>query len=181
MKKTVCLQLLILPVMALALTAREIPVVTPSKAGLSEAKLTEVDRFMERAVTDQKIAGGIIIIAHGGQVGFFHTYGLMDLEAKKSMSPDTIFRISSMSKSITTAAALLLYDLGKPRLDDPVSKFIPGFASVKVAAADGLRPPTRPVTIRDLMLHTSGLTYGDGPEALKEAYQRLKPMESANH
>ena len=96
------------------------------------------------------------------------------------MSPDTIFRIYSMSKAITTAAALSLYDAGRLGLDDPVSNYIPSFASLKVATSDGLRPASRPMTIRDLMLHTSGLTYGEGPDALKEAYDRLKPLESTN-
>src|SRR6185295_17664706 len=127
-----------------------------------------------------KIAGGIVIVSHNGKIGFFHTYGQMDREAKKPMIPDTIFRIYSMSKAITTAGALVLYDAGKIGLDDPVSKYIPSFAGLKVAAADGLRAPVRPITVRDLMLHTSGLTYGAGPDALKEAYSRLKPMEAAN-
>src|SRR6185436_7217111 len=100
--------------------------------------------------------------------------------AKKPMWPDTIFRIYSMSKAITTAAALNLFDAGKIGLDDPVSKYIPSFANLKVAATNGLRAPMRAMTVRDLMLHTSGLTYGSGPDALKEEYNRLKPMESMN-
>ena len=180
MKKITSLLVLIFSSLTLALTAREIPVVTPAKAGLSETKLAEVDRFMEHAVADQKIAGGIVIVSHNGKIGFFHTYGLMDREAKKPMLPDTIFRIYSMSKAITTAAALTLYDAGKLGLDDPVSKYIPGFANLKVATTNGLHAPARPMTIRDLMLHTSGLTYGAGPDALKEAFSRLKPLESSN-
>ena len=160
--------------------AREIPVVAPAKAELSETKLAEVDRFMEREVADQKLAGGIVIVSHGGRIGFFHAYGLQDREAQKPMTPNTIFRIYSMSKAITTAAALNLYEAGKLGLDDPVSKYIPSFTNLTVATTNGLRPPSRPVTIRDLMLHISGLTYGDGPDALKEAYSRLKPMESTN-
>jgi CubicO group peptidase (beta-lactamase class C family) len=163
-----------------ALTAREIQQVTPVKAGLSDAKLREVDQFMSHAVADQKIAGGIVMISHQGDIAFFRTYGLMDREANKPVKPDTIFRIYSMSKAITTAAALTLYDAGKIRLDDPVSKYIPSFANLKVATADGLRTPTRPMTIKDLMRHTSGLTYGGGPDALKEAYAQLKPLRSVN-
>jgi CubicO group peptidase (beta-lactamase class C family) len=171
---------LVLSLWTLTLCAREIPTVTPAKAGLSEAKLAGVDQFMERAVADQKISGGIVLVDHDGKIGFFKTYGLRDIEAKQPMTPDTIFRIYSMSKAITSAAALTLVETGKLGLDDPVSKYIPSFANLKVAAVDGLRAPTRPVTVRDLMLHTSGFTYGDGPAALKEAYGRLKPMESAN-
>lgn len=180
MKQTTPLIALTSFCLSLVLPAREIPLVAPEKAGLSEPKLGQIDRFMERQVAEQKLAGGIVMVSHAGKIGFFHTYGSMDLEAQKPMAPDTIFRIYSMSKAITTAAALNLYDAGKLGLDDPVSRYIPSFAALKVAAPEGLRPLARPVTIRDLMLHISGLTYGDGPEALKEAYARLKPMESSN-
>lgn len=166
--------------LAITLSARELPQVTPAKAGLSESKLAEVDRFMEGQVANQKIAGGIVVISHGGKIGFFHTYGQMDREANRPMQPDTIFRLYSMSKAITTAAALTLYDAGKIGLDDPVSKYIPGFANLKVATTNGLRAPTGPMTIKDLMLHTCGITYGAGPDAHKEAWSRLKPLESAN-
>ncbi len=160
--------------------ARDIPVVPPAEAGLSEAKLKEVDQFMERAVAGQKMAGGIVIVSHRGKIGFFQAYGQQDREAKKPMQRDAIFRIYSMSKAITTAAALNLYDAGKIGLDDPVEKYIPSFAKLKVAAPTGLRAPSRPMTVRDLMRHTAGLTYGGGPDASKEVYARLKPMESAN-
>ncbi|HUC84590.1 MAG TPA: serine hydrolase domain-containing protein [Candidatus Acidoferrales bacterium] len=180
MKRVTPLFGLILWWFTLVSTAREIPVVAPAQAGLSETKLAEVDRFMERQVAERKLAGGVVIIWHAGKIGFFHAYGLQDREAQTPMAPDTIFRIYSMSKAVTTAAALNLYDAGKLGLDDPVSKYIPSFANLMVASTNGLRPPARPVTIRDLMLHISGLTYGDGPEALREAYSRLKPMESTN-
>jgi CubicO group peptidase (beta-lactamase class C family) len=163
-----------------AATAREIPVVAPAEAGMSKAKLSAIDPFMAGQVADQKIAGGIVMVSHAGKIGFFHAYGLQDREAQKPMTTDTIFRIYSMSKAVTTAAALTLYDAGKIGLDDPVSKYIPSFANLMVAATNGLRPPSRPMTVRDLMLHISGLTYGDGPAALKAAYGRLKPMDSTN-
>ena len=180
MKRIASLLTPVFALLALTSPARELAMVAPAKAGLSEARLAEVDQFMERAVAGQKIAGGIVMISHAGKIGFFRTYGLMDREAGKPMSPDTIFRIYSMSKAITTAAALTLYDTGKIRLDDPVSKYIPSFTNLMVAAPNGLRPPTRPVTLRDLMLHISGFTYGDGPDALKEAFSRLKPLQSTN-
>jgi CubicO group peptidase (beta-lactamase class C family) len=167
-------------VAAFALPAREIPQVTPAKAGLSETKLAEVDQFMERQVADQKIAGGIVIISRNGKIGFFRAYGQRNLETKAPMEPDTIFRLYSFSKAVTTAAALTLYDAGKIGLDDPVSKYIPSFAHLRVTTTNGLRAPARPVTLKDLMLHTSGLAYGEGPDALKEAYKRLKPLESTN-
>jgi len=181
MRITPFLSGLLLATLALSLSAAEIPIVPPAKVGLSKAKLAEVDQFMERQVADQKIAGGIVMISHKGKIGFFHTYGQMDREANKPMKPDTIFRIYSMSKAITTAAALTLCDAGKLGLDDPVAKYIPSFANLKVAAQDGLRAPARPMTVKDLMLHTCGMTYGNvGPDALKESWNRLKPLESTN-
>lgn len=170
----------IVALLAITLSARELPLVSPAKAGLSETKLAEVDQFMERQVADQKIAGGIVMVSRGGKIGLFHTYGSMDREAKKPMQADTIFRIYSMSKAITTAAALTLVDAGKIGLDDPVSKFIPSFTNLKVATTNGLRTPSRPMTVKDLMLHTSGITYRSGLPAVTNAYDRLKPLESAN-
>jgi CubicO group peptidase (beta-lactamase class C family) len=167
-------------VLTASLSAGEIPVVPAAQAGLSEKKLAEVDKFMDQQVAEKKIAGGIVLVSHDGKIGLFHAYGQMDLEAKKPMRLDTIFRIYSMSKAITTAAALNLVDAGKIAVDDPVAKFIPSFAELKVTTTSGPRAPKRPMTVRDLMLHTAGLTYGTGPAALTEAYNKLKPMESAN-
>ena len=180
MMKAGCVLIMHWSILTSQLAAGEIPVVPAAEAGLSAAKLAEVDKFMEHQVADKKIAGGIVIVAHDGKIGFFHAYGQMDVEANQPMRPDTIFRIYSMSKAITTAAALNLVDAGKIGVDDPVSKYIPSFADLKVATTSGLRAPKRPMTVRDLMLHTSGLTYGSGPDALKEAADRLKPLESTD-
>ena len=163
-----------------ALSAKEIPEVTPLEAGLIPEKLAEVDKFMESQLANKKLAGGLILVAHEGKIGFFQTYGQRDLEAGKPMERDTIFRLYSMSKAITTAAALTLVDAGKIRLDDPVSRHIPMFKTLQVATTEGLRAPAREMTVQDLMLHTSGFSYGNGPEALKEAFGRLKPLESSN-
>ena len=133
------LSALIVSLSALTLVAREIPMVAPAKARLAEAKLAEVDQFMDRSVAEQKIAGGIVMVSHQGKIGFFHSYGQMDREVKKPMQPDTIFRIYSMSKAITTAAALTLYDAHQLGLDDSVSKYSPSFAHLKVAATNGIR------------------------------------------
>lgn len=178
--KTAIFHTLVLSVVSLSLRAAELKAVSPEVAGLSASQLAKVDAFMRHQVDDKKIAGGIVIISHNGKIGFFNTYGQRNIEAGQPMTKDTIFRIYSMSKGITTAAALKLYEEGKIGLDDPVSKFIPSFGDLKVAAPDGLRAPQRPVTIKDLMLHTSGFSYGSGPAATKEAYERLKPMEADN-
>jgi CubicO group peptidase (beta-lactamase class C family) len=180
MVKLGCLLIMHVITPSAPLSAGDIPVVSAAEAGLSETKLAEVDKFMEHQVADKKIAGGIVIVAHDGKIGFFHTYGQKDNDANQSTRPDTIFRIYSMTKAITTAAALTLVEAGKIDVDDPVSKYIPSFAELKVATATGLRAPTRAMTVRDLMLHTAGLTYGAGPDAVKEAYERLKPLQSTD-
>jgi CubicO group peptidase (beta-lactamase class C family) len=156
---------------------RELPVVTPAEAGLSEEKLAAVSKFMDKQIADQKIAGSVVIISHNGKIGFFQAYGQMEIEAKKPMEKDTIFRLYSMSKSITTAAALILVDAGKLKLDDPVSKYLPGFSKLKVADKEGLRAPSREMTVKDLMLHTAGLTYGSGPKEVAEAYGKAKLLD----
>ncbi|HEX7652681.1 MAG TPA: serine hydrolase domain-containing protein [Verrucomicrobiae bacterium] len=160
--------------------AREIPIVPPAQAGLSAAKLAAITPFMERQVADQKIAGGVIIVEHHGQIGFFQAYGRQSLDAPTPMATNTLFRIYSMSKAITTAGALRLVDAGQIKLSDPITRYLPALTNQQVATPQGLRPPTRPITIEDLLLHDSGLTYGDGPAALKEAYNRVKPLEAAN-
>jgi CubicO group peptidase (beta-lactamase class C family) len=175
-----CLLMMHWSVLQARISAGEIPVVPAAEAGLSEAKLADVDKFMEHQIADKKIAGGIVIVSHDGKIGFFHAYGQMDIEANQPTRPDTIFRIYSMTKAITTAAALTLIEAGKIGVDDPVAKYIPSFADLKVASSGGLRAPKRPMTVRDLMLHTAGLTYGAGPDALKEAYDRLKPLQSTD-
>ncbi len=162
------------------LFAGDIPTVPPAEVGLSADKLAEVGKFMEKQVADKKIAGGSVLIARHGKIAFSHSYGVIDLETRKPVSADTIFRLYSMTKAITTAAALNLVDAGKIHINDPVSKYIPAFANLKVAAKEGLRAPEREMTVKDLMLHTSGLTYGGGPDALREAYLKMKPLESAN-
>jgi CubicO group peptidase (beta-lactamase class C family) len=163
-----------------ALTAKELPVVAPAEAGLSAEKLAEIDQFMEKQLADKKLAGGIVIVSHDGKVGYFKAFGKQDLEGDKPMQKDTIVRIFSMSKAITTAAALTLVDAGKIKLDDPVSKYIPNFSKLKVATKDGLRAPSREPTVKDLMTHTAGFTYGDGPDAVKEGYAKQKPLGSVD-
>src|ERR1700722_13800774 len=93
MMKAVCLLTVQWSILASPLSAGEIPVVSAAEAGLSEAKLAEVDRFMERQVADKKIAGGIVIVARDGKIGLFHAYGKMDLETNQPTRLDTIFRI----------------------------------------------------------------------------------------
>ena len=138
------------------LSAKEMPVVKPEEVGMSSEKLGLVDEIMLKRVADKKLAGGIVAIARKGKVVHFGKYGKMDLERDKPMRADSIFRIYSMSKAITTAAALILLEEEKFQLKDPVSKFLPEFKDLTVWKDGRAVSATREMTVRDLMLHTSG-------------------------
>ncbi len=134
--------------------------VTPEDVGLSGARLYKIDHLTQRYIDEGKIAGSISMVARRGEIAHLQCQGKMDIEADKDMAEDTIFRIYSMSKPITSTALMMLYEDGYFQLDDPVSKFIPGFKDLKVYTPSGLVDTERQMTIRDLLTHTSGLTYG---------------------
>jgi CubicO group peptidase (beta-lactamase class C family) len=150
------------------------------QAGFSAAGLERIDAYIKNEIDQNKIPGAIMMIQRNGRTAYFKSFGVRDPATKEPMSPDTIFRIYSMSKPITTVAAMMLVEEGKLQLDDPLSKYIPAFADVKVGVErkneDGtmgldLVPAKKPITIQDLMRHTSGLTYGFFGEGLvKKAY-----------
>jgi CubicO group peptidase (beta-lactamase class C family) len=142
--------------------AADLPTSTPEAEGMSAEKLAKVGEVMNGFIKDKKIAGGIVLIARNGKVVFQEAYGLRDLERKLPVERDTIFRIFSMSKAITSAAALTLVDEGKLDLDAPVSKYLPEFAEMKVLDGEKDRPAKSPITVKDLFRHTSGITYGNG-------------------
>ncbi len=150
----ICLSLLLA---CLPLQAKDLSVAAPKLAGMSEAKLAEVHAATQKLVDEKTVGGAVTLIARKGKVVQFNTYGVRDLASGKPMERDTIFRIFSMSKAITTTAAMQLFEQGKFKLDDPLSKFIPEFEEVKLP--DG-KKPDREITICDLMRHTSGLSYG---------------------
>jgi len=159
-------------------TAGELPVAKPEAVGMSSERLAKVDAVMDNLVKEKKLAGGIVMIARKGKVVHLKSHGLMDVEAQKPMRDDALLRIYSMSKSITTAAALILFDEGKLKLEDPVSKYIPELKGCQVIGKDGPFVPEHPMTVRDLMLHTSGLTYGmSGVEASDKKYRELNIMD----
>jgi len=116
------------------LIAYELPTAAPEAVGLSAEKLQDARAAMQKLVDDKRIAGGVFVVARRGKVVQFETCGMMDIEAAKPMKRDTIFRFYSMSKPITSVAAMILYEQDKIKLDDPVSNYIPGFKGLKVAA-----------------------------------------------
>ncbi|GAF68830.1 unnamed protein product, partial [marine sediment metagenome] len=138
--------------------------VIPEEAGFSANKLSRIGTWMQRYVDQDKLAGLIALVARRGKVVYLERVGMMDVEAAKPMQFDTIFRFYSMTKPITTVALMMLYEEGRFQLHDPVSRFIPEFADVKVfaGATEGGFKVTeleREMTIWHLLTHTAGLTY----------------------
>jgi CubicO group peptidase (beta-lactamase class C family) len=140
-----------------------------SPASFSRAGLDRIGDYIRNEIASGMIPGAILLIQQHGKPVYFETFGVRDVATRLPMTPDTIFRIYSMSKPITSVAAMMLVEEGKLSLDDPVSKYIPAFADVKVGVdlSDEagkrplkLDPLNRPITIEDLLRHTSGLTYG---------------------
>lgn len=158
--------------------AGELSVASPKDVGMSSEKLAGVKPAVQGLVDDEKIAGATVIVARKGKIVFFETFGMMDKEAKKPMAKDTILRFYSMTKPITSVAVMILYEEGKIKLDDPVSKYIPQFKGLKVYAESGNEDTKRPVTVRDLLRHTSGLTYGFfGNTAVDKMYREKKVFD----
>ncbi|MBN2130681.1 MAG: beta-lactamase family protein [Sedimentisphaerales bacterium] len=133
----------------------------PQDVGMSPEKLAQVSPAVQDLVDAEKIAGASVVVARRGKVVFFETFGVMDKEAGKPVAEDTIFRFYSMTKPVTSVAVMMLVEQGKIKLDDPVSKYIEPFKNLKVYDESGTPvEATREVTVRDLLRHTSGLTYG---------------------
>jgi CubicO group peptidase (beta-lactamase class C family) len=144
--------------------AQEFPTEKPEAAGMSGERLERISKAVQQSIDDKRLAGAVTLIARHGHVVWIKAQGMSDREAGKPMRPDSIFRICSMSKPITSTAVMMLYEEGKFLLDDPISKYLPEFKDPKVLVkpANGPSytiPATHEITIRDLLRHTSGLTY----------------------
>jgi CubicO group peptidase (beta-lactamase class C family) len=152
--------------------------IAPEKVGLSAARLGRIRPAMQRYVDENKLAGVLTAVARHGHIAHLDTVGLMDVEANKPMQLDTIFRIYSMSKPITSVAVMMLYEENRFLLTDPVSRFIPEFEHVQVFVRKNgsgieLADPARPIAIHDLLTHTAGLAYGlENVEYVDQLYQQ---------
>src|SRR5687767_5774611 len=137
----------------------------PSELGFAPERLARIDAFFERYVDAGQLPGWQIVLSRNGQLAHSSTAGMRDIDAGIPWTDDTLARIYSMTKPITSVAAMMLYEEGAFELKDPVSKFIPAFADTKVyrsgsAVNPVLEPQTEPMRIWHLLTHTSGLTYG---------------------
>jgi CubicO group peptidase (beta-lactamase class C family) len=172
---------LLIVLAALPLMAATLPNAKPEEVGFSTERLQKIHQMLQRRIDAGDISGAVTLIARNGRIAHFETHGLMDIETKKPMAKDAIFRLASMTKPVTGVAIMMLIEDGKLRLADPVSKFIPEFKDLKVAvlrqsggAATGQGgrgagptapqfytvPAEREITIKDLLTHTSGLVSG---------------------
>lgn len=162
-----------------SLSAGSIPVSKPEEVGLSQERLARIHETIQRHIDAKNISGAVTLVARKGKIAHWEAHGLMDLDGKKPIAKDSMFRIWSMTKPVAGVAILMLMEEGKVRLNDPVSKFIPEFRGQKVAVLQdtptGPPPPitaqapavkfytipsAREITIQDLLTHVSGLGSG---------------------
>lgn len=138
----------------------------PEDAGLSETRLSRIDKLLEEHVKNQSIPGAVALIIRNGKIAYHKAFGYSDIEKRSALKKDDIFRIASQSKGITSLAAMMLWEEGRFLLDDPVSKYIPEFRNPKVLTSFNKEdstftadPATREITIRHLLTHSSGIDY----------------------
>lgn len=170
---------LLLLVATLPALAQGLPQGTPESAGLSSERLQRLTAALQRQIDERRMAGSVTLIVRGGNVVHLEALGQADVEGSVPMRPDTIVRIASFSKAVTSVAAMLLVEEGRLHLSDPVSKYLPAFAKTTVVEepAPGGPPATAPrtvaakraITIRDLLTHTSGIPYG-GAKQIEKPY-----------
>ena len=176
------LTLAVLVATALPLAAAYLPRVRPEVVGLSTGRLGRIGEVMQRYVDEDRLGGVVALVARNGKVAYLQAFGALDPRTGAPMPTDAVFRIASQTKAVTSVAVMVLFEEGKLLLDDPVSKYIPEFETTTVAVPDppGKRrrkspgymivPARRRITIRDLLTHTAGISYGDGPA--KDLYKQ---------
>ncbi|HVP91334.1 MAG TPA: serine hydrolase domain-containing protein [Terriglobales bacterium] len=153
--------------------AAKFPAARPQDVGLSAERLDRLGAAIEQYVDAGRVPGVVVLVVRDGKAAYFKAFGKLDLGRGTPMPTDGIFRIASQSKAVTSVAIMTLVEEGKIGLSDPVSKFIPEFRDTKVAvqasdkgaAGYSVVPARREITIRDLLTHTAGISYGDGPAA----------------
>ena len=159
--------------------AQGLTAVAPADVGLSADRLDRLEQVVQRYIDENVMAGAVTLVARRGGAAHVRSYGMADRAAGKPMQADTIFRIASMTKPVTSVAVMMLYEGGHFKLNDPIGQYLPALASLDVLAlsADGDESYTRvsalrPVTIRNLLTHTSGISYRFLGELAPSAKQR---------
>lgn len=175
------------PGTTIASTAWRLGEISPAAAGFSPARLERLHHAIGDEVAAGELAGAVTLLARHGKLVEARTYGYRNLATRAPMTRDTIFRIFSMSKPVTGTAMMILYEEGKWRPDDPLSRYIPEFAHLQVFAGldkEGkpiLVPPIHPPTVGELMTHTAGFTYGlFGQSPVDRMYQQVQPLAAGS-
>src|SRR5258708_29762130 len=155
-----------------------------SADSIAPERLTRIDRAIQQSVDEERIAGAVALVLQDGKLVYDRAFGWSDKEAGRKMTRDTIFRMASQTKALTSVAILSLMEEGKVGLGDPASRFIPGFSTTTVAVQNGSEmstvPARRQITVRDLLTHTAGISYGtDPPGAPPERLQGIGPAPGA--
>ena len=180
-------------VATLSVTAASLPTSRPEDVGLSSERLQRIHTLVQRHIDSGDITGAVMLVARRGQVAFVEAQGTMDVDTRKPMTRDAVFRMASMTKPVIGVAVMMMLEEGKLQLADPISKYIPEFKGMNVAVPQGpapapgagaTAPPTfstvpavRDITIKDLLTHTSGLS--SGPMGQSEVRKnRRKPTET---
>jgi CubicO group peptidase (beta-lactamase class C family) len=184
------LSLLLAAAIPLAIAAQsqssELPEVKPEAVGFSSERLAKLETAMQSEIDQKQLAGGVTLLARHGKIVEFKTYGLRDIASGKPAEKDTIFRIFSMTKPVTSTAMMILYEEGKWAPMDPISKYIPEFAHLKVfkgVDASGNIETEEPIhapTMRELMTHTAGFSYGSGATPADKMYLDEGLLHSAS-
>ncbi len=157
--------------LSLPVFAQKLPTARPELVGLSTERLGRIGELMQRYVDEGRLGGAVALVARNGKVAYLQAFGKLDPTTGAAMPTDAIFRIASQSKAVTSVAVMILFEEGKLLLGDPVSKYIPEFKDTTVAVPEAAKkgpgykvvPAKRPITVRDLLTHTAGISYGDGP------------------
>ena len=150
-----------------SISAQELSKAKPEEVGLSSERLQRLSSVFQEYVDDGKLSGSVILIARQRKVAYLEAFGQRDRESKLPMETDTIFRIASQTKALVSVGVMILQEEGRLLISDPVGKYIPEFQETTVAVAmDGggyeVVKAKRPITIRDLLTHTAGISYGNG-------------------
>ena len=157
-----------------------LPVASPGTVGMSADTLARIAPAMQASVDDGRLAAVMTMVARRGQVVHWEAVGTRDTASGDPLERDDIFRIYSMTKPVTSVATMILVEEGKVALDDPLSKFVPEFADVKVLAGGERVAPDGPITVEHLLTHTSGLSYGFfGDSAVDALYVEANPLAAA--
>jgi CubicO group peptidase (beta-lactamase class C family) len=161
-----------------------LPAAAPEEIGLSSARLARLSAVMQSEIDRGRVPGAVALVARRGRVGYFESFGHRDAASGTPMAKDSIFRIYSMTKPITSVAAMMLWEEGRFLLNDPVAKYLPDLSNLQVAVVrDGAVeriPAEREITIQDLLRHTSGLTYEfRGPGPVQKMYMSAKVYSRA--